>query len=119
MKRVPIRKPLPGHSGAVSELAFREPRFEDLIAVGAEPETPVWTRDGIGFMQENVPLVAQYAERLVTNVDGAQLSQLGLADALAVKRAILDFFREAANAPPPSPTTSSSPSDGTPPASAG
>lgn len=119
-KVIDLEKPLIGHSGPVKRITLRDPEFRDLITVGTEPEQVVYTGSGTAFfVQENVDAIAKYAALLVVENDAAALLEtLSLRDAGKVRRAVIDFFREASGSAP-SPTSSSSPSASTPTPSAG
>lgn len=117
-KVVPLSKPITGHKGPVSQVTLRDPVFRDLLAVGAEPETIVYTGGGAFFVQENLEAIEKYLDRLIVETDvAAQIGSLDLRDAIAVRKAVVDFFREASGSAS-KPTNSSSPSDGTPDPSA-
>lgn len=85
----------------VSTLAFRCPRWNDYIEFGEiqewQPVAGDGGEDGRRLMLVRYPdVVAKYAERcLVAPASAADLAVLELADAMAVAKAIEDFFLEA------------------------
>lgn len=92
---------------ALDRVELREPTFEDLFTVGEVQEwQPVPGGDGSMLITHDDRIRA-YAERLAGADAAAVLPQLGLADALKVKRAVIDFFAEARTSIAP-PTTSPS-----------
>jgi hypothetical protein len=106
--RITLTAPLLTHDGPVSEIVLREPRGTDFFALG-EPVT--LTRDDTGtlYYVENAATIAAYVDRCVSEpVTPAALKGLALADAIAVKAAVLDFFMLARQGSSPEPTTSSS-----------
>lgn len=111
MKVIELSKPVTGHRGQVKELKFREPNFADWSALG-EVESPIYY-NGSATLQQHPAIITQYAERCL--IDDVALDLLGLRDTLAVRDAVLSFFREASEpvSLATSPTSSSSSSDGT------
>lgn len=108
-----LKKPLTGHGGQITEITVREPTYGDLVAVGVEPTTVVFTGNGSGFVQTDVAATQRYAERLVQPREALDvLHLLSIHDALALQRVIAGFFREEAEeespGTSPSPTSSSS-----------
>lgn len=86
---------------------LREPTFEDLFTVGEVQEwQPV--SGGGSMLLTHDDRIRAYAERLSGADAAAILPQLTLADALKVKRAVIDFFAEARKSEEPPMT---SPSD--------
>ena len=118
MAIVKLSKPVPGPGGMIAAIEFREPTFEDLIALG-EPETPMFVNGAMMF-QQHMPVVGDYARRLCVQ-DPNLLTNLPLRDALKVRAAIIGFFREAekdgTTSSADTQTTLSSSSSGTPAAS--
>jgi hypothetical protein len=79
---------------AITQIEFREPRFEDVMDFG-EPETLIGLNEGAaGYFQEDIGIIRKYAERL-GDIDPNYLPMLGLRDTLQVKRTIISFFRDA------------------------
>lgn len=107
MTIVPLTKPIVTHEGDVTEITLREPKGRDFLELG---EPWVFTRGPNGESLSNpVPdIVNAYVERCVEKPGSVYLAQLGLADAMRVRRAVLDFFPAAAQAAFPDPATSSS-----------
>jgi hypothetical protein len=94
-KTVVLSSPIEGQRGTIRELKFREPKFEDYMALG-DPETLVGlSNGGAGFYQEDMNAIRQYTERLVVDFDINFLPRISLKDTLAIKETILSFFRDA------------------------
>jgi hypothetical protein len=106
-KRVALKSPLSGHGELIREVVLREPRAADLWSIG---EPFVWARNADGSMLpiENNDAIRTYIERCCASPDPLLLGGLSLADAMAVKEAVLGFFvaSQATSSPP---ATSSSP----------
>jgi hypothetical protein len=116
MKTVELSQSYTGHESVLNKVAFREPVFNDIMALG-EPEAEGLMAGGVYIRNINYEVVQGYAERLVqAPFNGLLLGQLNVKDTKAVVGAILGFFREAPSNPEPA--ISSSPSDGTQPPSA-
>jgi hypothetical protein len=94
-KTVVLSSPIQGHRGTIREIRFREPKFEDYMALG-DPETLVGlSNGGAGFYQDDMQAIRGYIERLAVDVDPNFLALIGLKDTLAIKNTILSFFRDA------------------------
>lgn len=105
-KTIPLSRTYEAFGGAFNAIALREPTFEDLFALGEVQEwQPVPGGDGQMLITHDDRIRA-YAERLAGK-DAGKLPQLALADAVRIKKAIIDFFSEARKSDDP-PTTSPS-----------
>lgn len=106
---VRLSRPVITHDGKVDTLTLREPKGSDYFALG-EPFVIARNQDGTLYTVENVLTIEAYARRCIQSPGtAATLDDLTLADAHAVKAAVLDFFTEARQASlPPSSTSSSS-----------
>jgi len=117
MKTVTLSQSYMTHEGSSDKVSFREPVFNDVMEFG-EPIAKGLMADGVYIHNVNYEAVRSYAERLVQSPwNAALLGQLNVKDSFRVVDAIRSFFEQ----PAPSAseqTTSSSPSDGTPAASA-
>jgi hypothetical protein len=91
-----LTSPITGHGGAISRLVIREPKAADFFALG-EPQVIARNPDGTVYAVENDAAIRDYVSRCV-DCDPLLLSQLSLADAMAVKAAVLDFFLAARQA---------------------
>lgn len=110
-KSIPLSRRYEAFGRAVDRIDLREPTFEDLFAVGEVQEwQPVPGGDGSMLITHDDRIRA-YAERLA-GTDATVLPQLGLADAIQIKRAVMEFFIEARSSVAP-PTTSPSASGST------
>ena len=98
--------------GEVSEVILREPTLGDFMAFG-EPVSFVQRGDSL-YSVENDAAIRSYLEACVLEPKtSAYLRNLGLADAMRVKEALLDFFATARRRlRPPAPSSSPSTSDG-------
>lgn len=109
MKTVALSRRYEAHGVAYDTITLREPTFEDLFALGEVQEwQPISGGAGLMLITHDDRIRA-YAERLA-GTNAGRLSQLGLADAMKVKRAVVDFFAEAGKSVE-QPTTSPSASD--------
>ncbi|WP_152536048.1 hypothetical protein [Mesorhizobium loti] len=97
-KIVPLSKRYEAHDQTFDSVTVREPRFEDLLALGEPYE--VQKAAGNNVVIENTATVAAYVRRCVVSPDIGQLGVLGLADARLVREAVIDFFMP--SAPPAS-----------------
>lgn len=108
LKEIPLSEPIAGHSGPIAKVVLREPTLADVMEIG-EPQVIGRTADGTLYAVEHVGSIKAYLERCVQSPDALLLGQLCLADALAVKDALIGFFSTARLASlPASPTSSSS-----------
>lgn len=105
------------HGDPFDSVTLREPTYKDIFMDGlGEPQQ--WQRgpNNIPVLITLPDVVDGYVQKLAINPTADELTMLGTRDALALQKAVLDFFRE-----PPSPVTSqtgsSSGLDGTQPAS--
>ncbi|TJV19689.1 hypothetical protein [Mesorhizobium sp.] len=97
-KIVPLSKRYEAHDKTFDSVTVREPRFEDLLALGEPYE--VQRAAGQNVVIENTAAVAAYVRRCVVSPGVEQLGALGLADARLVREAVIDFFTH--TAPPAS-----------------
>lgn len=97
----PIEGPGPSKENPVitiSQIVLRSPKWPDLMALG-EPAAFGRSETGMIFQAERDEVISDYAKRLLVEPkDPALLNQLGLADSIAIKEAIFDFFKAAREA---------------------
>lgn len=86
-----------------SAVTLREPRFEDLMALG-EPFEVQRIKGGLPVVIENTETVAAYVRRCVIKPGVESLGALGIADARLIRNAVLDFFTDGVKAASSSPT---------------
>jgi hypothetical protein len=91
---VKLSAPITAHDKVISSLTFREPNYNDYIAL-SDPVILAQNADGSLFPVENGETIRQYVERCLIEVDPLLLGELPLADAIKIKRAITDFFADA------------------------
>ncbi|MCA0275870.1 MAG: hypothetical protein LCH86_07700 [Proteobacteria bacterium] len=115
-KTVKLTRSYTVHGKSFDCVVLREPKMKDLLALG-EPWEAVSGVDGSRVPIEYLDRIEGYIDRLAIEPTADHLTELGLADALAVKAALGDFFIEARR-PSTSSTASSSPGDTTPAGSA-
>jgi hypothetical protein len=96
-KEIALTSPITGHGGAITRLTVREPKAADFFDLG-EPQVIARNPDGTVYAVENDAAVREYVSRCVVDCDPLLLRQLCLADAMAVKAAVLDFFLAARQA---------------------
>ncbi len=106
-----------GHEGHFDNVTLREPTYKDIFmdALG-EPQQWQPGPTGTAVLITLPDVVDAYVQKLAVNPTADELTMLGARDALALQKAVLDFFREQP-APVTSPTGSSSVAAGTPDAS--
>lgn len=116
---VPLLEPIQGHptetwpDGKIAALVMREPNASEYFAHG-EPQILARNPDGTLYTVENdVAVQAYMAACLVEPKDPLLLKQLGLADAIKAKTAMLDFFISAREAGAPKKDSSSTAQPGT------
>ncbi|MCA0417349.1 MAG: phage tail assembly protein [Proteobacteria bacterium] len=88
---VKLKKPITAHNEVISEVVLREPRAHDFFTLG-DPYVIARNGDGSVFPVEDRGVIQDYMERCVVKPDPALIGTLGLADAMAVKEAVLGFF---------------------------
>lgn len=99
---IPLAAPIVGHNGPIAQVVVKEPTGRDYFTLG---EPSVWARnaDGTSYVVENTEVLEKYIERCIAEpTDPLLLSQLGLADAMKIREAVLDFFGAARQASSPS-----------------
>ncbi|RWB96494.1 hypothetical protein [Mesorhizobium sp.] len=94
-KIVPLSKRYEAHGEPFDSVTLREPRFEDLLALGEPYE--VQRAAGNNVIIENVDTVAAYVRRCVTAPGIEKLGALTLADARLVRDAVIGFFMVSAS----------------------
>ncbi|TIP22614.1 MAG: phage tail assembly protein [Mesorhizobium sp.] len=94
-KIVPLSKRYEAHGEPFDSVTLREPRFEDLLALGEPYE--VQRAAGNNVVIENVDTVAAYVRRCVTAPGIEKLGALNLADARLVRDAVIGFFMVSAS----------------------
>lgn len=115
-KTIPLAQAIPWHHGEIREVVVRMPT---LAEYGQHGDPFRWVKAGKGepVYIENDTAIAAYLECCVVEPkDRLAFDHVGLADAMKIKGALLDFFFEAKLAvfAPPSPTGSSSTSASSP-----
>jgi hypothetical protein len=98
-KSVPLKKPFDdGKGGKVTAIILQEPSAPDFFELGA-PQTWVRSRDGMALIDNDAAIKA-YVERMIVEPDPLlAMTQMGVVNAIAVKEAVLDFFRESPATP--------------------
>lgn len=98
--------------GEITEVVLREPTLDEYVTFG-EPVSLVQRGDSL-FTVENDAAIKGYLSTLVVQPDvPSYVRKLGLADAMKVKEALLDFFALArGRLRPTAPSSSPSTSDG-------
>lgn len=88
---VKLKKPVTAHNELISEVVLREPRAHDFFTLG-DPYVVARNDDGSMFPVEDRNIIKDYIDRCVVKPDPMLLGMIGLADAMAVKEAVLGFF---------------------------
>lgn len=98
-KTVPLKKPFDdGKGGKVTKIILQEPSAPDFFELGA-PRTWVRAPGGMALV-DNDQTIRAYVERLIVEPDPLlAMNNMNLIDAIAVKEAVCDFFRESAPTP--------------------
>lgn len=105
-----LLKSIRGPGATIEAVVLRPPKYRDIMAYG-DP-TSLIVMDGAMMPSEDMGVVQKYITTLVTDeagavIDPALLEQIDYRDALALKDAVLSFFREAAlsvtSSTPPTP----------------
>lgn len=98
-KTIQLKRPFSAPAGTVTQVKVQEPTAGEFFAFGA-PQTWVKAAGGMALV-DNDAVIRAYAERLIIEPDPLlAMSQMSVLDAIAVKEAICDFFRE----PPATPS---------------
>lgn len=93
-KRITLIEPISGHGELIKEVVLREPRSSDFFSLGP-PYVIAQNVDGSTFPVEYSEIIKTYLDKSCVSPDPLLLAQLGLADAMAVKDALLSFFTQA------------------------
>lgn len=101
---IELVEPIEAHEKLVRQVILREPRAADYFALG-DPFVIGSNPDGTMFEVVNEPVVKGYIDRLAESPNAALLNTLGVADAINVRRAVLDFFYTARASTSPAPST--------------
>jgi hypothetical protein len=91
-KTITLSRPITTHEGQVSTITVREPKGKDFFELG-DPTTLVRTQHGLAEIR-NDGVIEAYINRCVSVEAALLANQLNLRDAMAVRDAVLDFFRE-------------------------
>lgn len=90
---VPLVAAIATHSGPMTEMRLRKPTYKEIMQHG-DPSQVIVLTNGSALPMEDMPTIELYIEKL-SGVDRVLLAQLDYADGLALKDAVLDFFRRA------------------------
>ena len=93
MKRIELSEPKRFGDVEVSEIVLRDPKGSDFFYLGF-PVTWIALPNGGGFEQEDMEKIREWIERLYDG-DPNVIDGLSLTDALALRDAVLNFFRVA------------------------
>lgn len=95
---VDLIEPIATHHGPAARVVLREPNGRQYADLG-DPSVYARNPDGTAYVVENPAVIAQYLEGCIVEPEPLlTLPQLGLADAMRVKDALLDFFAAARQA---------------------
>lgn len=92
-------KPIEGHSGKIELIRLRQPGYREVISFG-DPNALIMLSNA-ALPHEDMGIIEKYIAALATDaagnkIDPALLNQVDYRDALALKDAVLDFFKPAA-----------------------
>lgn len=91
-----LHRPIKGYnSQMIDEIKLREPKYRDIMAFG-DPSALIVMEGGV-LPHDDMDLISRYISAL-SGLDGGLLEQVHYVDALALKAAVLDFFRSASAA---------------------
>ncbi|WP_315734165.1 hypothetical protein [Bradyrhizobium sp. SZCCHNR1093] len=98
-KEITLKKPFAdGKGGTVTKIVLQEPSAQDFFKFGPV-QTWVRAAGGMALVDEDAAIAA-YTERAIIEPNPLlAMSQMSLLDAIAVREALLGFFRESAPAP--------------------
>lgn len=92
-KTIQLKKPFDLPGGKVTQVVVQEPTAADYFSLGS-PQTWVRASGGMALV-DNDEAIRAYAERLIKEPDPLiAMTQMSVLDAIAVKDAIVSFFRE-------------------------
>lgn len=100
---VKLSRQYEAHGKLFSSVTIREPRFEDLLALGEPYE--MQRAAGQNVVIENTGVIADYVRRCVVEPGVENMGELSIRDARAVRDGVLDFFRHGDTPDGTSPTT--------------
>ncbi len=89
-KTIKLSRRYEAHGTPFEKVTIREPRFSDLMALGEPYE--MQRASGQPVVIENTATIEGYVRRCVLEPGFEMLGELGIADARAVREAVLDFF---------------------------
>lgn len=89
-KTIPLSRRYEAHGEVFDSVTVREPRFEDLLALGEPYE--IQRAGGQEVVIENTASVAGYVKRCIVLPGVEKLGEVSLKDARAIKKAVIDFF---------------------------
>lgn len=95
-----LLKAIRGPGATIATVVLRPPMYRDIMAYG-DPTSLIVMQDAM-MPSEDMGTVQKYIATLATDeagavIDPALLEQIDYRDALALKDAVLSFFREAAS----------------------
>lgn len=86
-----LLKPIQGHGGAIDTIKLRKPNYRDIMTLG-DPEQIVFVSGGY-VPQIDMAQIEKYIVKL-SGLDQLLLEQVDYLDALALRDAVRDFFRQ-------------------------
>jgi hypothetical protein len=94
-KMIELTTPIKGHGRTYSQVKLREPTARDYIELG-EPQQLIWAPNRAMTQSDNDVTISAYLHRCIRepNAD-IVLAQVTLADAMRIRKGLLDFFTEA------------------------
>jgi hypothetical protein len=94
-KTIPLSRRYEAHGTAFNTVELRAPKLRDLFSIG-EPVEFQPTSGGIVI--EHLDRIEAYRDRLLVTPTAADIADLDLVDAMALKDAITGFFTDARKA---------------------
>lgn len=92
--KIPLSKPIEAHDEVIREVVLREPSAMEYYTLG-DPHLYARNTDGSIVSLESGETIKAYLERCIISPNPILAAQIGLADAMAVKEALLGFFEKA------------------------
>jgi hypothetical protein len=93
---IKLVEPIKTHDGEAKVVILRPPKYADVFALGEPQAFAVDPNTGMMFTTDKDEVIEKYIERIcIEPKDSNWLVQCGLADSLALRDAVLGFFRDA------------------------
>ena len=96
---IPLKRPIVGHKGAITEVKVRKPTFDEYMTLGDPFVVALAPDSKIPFMVEDKVALASYVKLLLVEpTDPLLLGQGGMELARDITRVVRGFFHSGAEA---------------------